>query len=399
MTAFFSSAWGKRIGGLLLFAAAAGLALLLAVHIVGGADYHHQDNDFFTFWLAGHLTAQGRSPYNPSAWAAGYRQFAIEVQPNPAFLYPLPLAVLLAPLGLLALRQAYIAWVAASLLLMLGSLLLLLAIQPHGRWRLLVPILVGLVFFRPTVLTLIQGQISALFLFMLVLSVLLWKQGRWFWGGFLLGFFVLKPNLGGPLLLLLVLWLVYRRKFSALPGMLGCALLMLGVGLLVNPGWVGAYLQVGSQKLAATFGASPTVWGLGALACHARETCTLACGGILGLLVLAACAWLVLGRGGESAWTAVGLAVTATLLITPYTWTYDQLLLLLPVTGLSLALVRNGRTALLGNFLFLLLDLLALVLLAPDTLLQVEILNALVPLVILALHFLPGLRLQSLAPG
>ena len=29
------------------------LAVLLAVRIVGAMDYRHNDNDFFTFWLAG----------------------------------------------------------------------------------------------------------------------------------------------------------------------------------------------------------------------------------------------------------------------------------------------------------------------------------------------------------
>ena len=73
------------------------LAAWLAVKIVGSMDYHHNDNDFFTFWLAGHLVTQGGSPYDTAQWLAGYQQFEIGFIPNPAFLYPLQLALLLAP--------------------------------------------------------------------------------------------------------------------------------------------------------------------------------------------------------------------------------------------------------------------------------------------------------------
>lgn len=42
---------------------AAVLCTLLAVRVVDSLNYHHDDNDFFTFWLAGHLVAGGGNPY------------------------------------------------------------------------------------------------------------------------------------------------------------------------------------------------------------------------------------------------------------------------------------------------------------------------------------------------
>jgi hypothetical protein len=34
------------------------ICTLIAFRIVNSMDYHHNDNDFFTFWLAGHLVTQ-----------------------------------------------------------------------------------------------------------------------------------------------------------------------------------------------------------------------------------------------------------------------------------------------------------------------------------------------------
>jgi hypothetical protein len=41
--------------------------------------------------------------------------------------------------------------------------------------------------------------------------------------------------------------------------------------------------------------------------------------------------------------TIIALAVTVTLLVTPYTWTYDQILLLIPILGSTLAMHQAGQ--------------------------------------------------------
>ena len=81
----------------------------------------------------------------------------------------------------------------------------------------------------------------------------------------------------------------------------------------------------------------------------------------------------------------LALAVCVTLLVTPYTWTYDQLLLVLPLTAVSLAMDRKGVRFPLTASVFLGIDVLAVILLVFDTWLQVEILNVLVPLAVFGL--------------
>ncbi len=111
-------------------------------------------------------------------------------------------------------------------------------------------------------------------------------------------------------------------------------------------------------------------------------------GGLAALFILIGFFWTVFRfRQALRPVSVLALAVTVTLLIAPYTWTYDQLLLILPITTLTLAMHQMGVRFPLTAVLFLGLDLLALVLLYFDTVLQVEILNAVIPAVILGQCF------------
>jgi len=379
----------KKYGLLILIPILVLLAALLAFRIVGSMDYHHNDNDFFTFWLAGHLVSQGGSPYDTTQWVNGYHLFDIGFIPNPAFLYPYPLALLLVPLGLLPFHGAYVLWVALIQLMILASLVVLLFLEEDPRARLFfIPLLAGTVLFRPTILTLTQGQVSGLFLLGLAWIAFLWQKGKWFWGGLLLGLLALKPNLGVLVIGLLLIWLLRQKRWKAIYGILVSGTFILIAGLVASPEWISQYWHIGNAKLSNTFGGSPTVWGLGALISHNQPTGTLLFGGLAALFILIGFLWTVFrSQAGLRPVSVLALVVTVTLLIAPYTWTYDQLLLILPITTLTLAMHQMGFRFPLTAVLFLGLDLLALVLLYFDTVLQVEILNAVIPAVILGQCF------------
>jgi len=361
------------------------ICTLIATWIVNSMDYHHKDNDFFTFWLAGHLVTQGESPYDTAQWVAGYQQFQMDIIPNPAFLYPLPLALFFAPIGLMPFHTAYVTWVLLLELLILASLAAILIIQTSSRAILFcIPLLVGIIFFRPTTLTLTQGQVSGLILFVIVGMAWLWQKGEWFWGGILLGLLVLKPNLGFIIIALLALWLFFQKHWTALLGTLLSGIFLFATGMLYNPHWVIEYWQVSSHKLAQTFGESPTVWGLSALFIHNSPAGMLTLGGLGALLVLL---WFFVAVfravPTRKPLTIIALAITVTLLVTPYTWTYDQLLLLIPITGITFAMDQAGYRFSITAVIFLIIDLFAFLLLIPNSILGIEILNAIIPLTIL----------------
>jgi hypothetical protein len=369
----------------LILPAAAFGCWLLAVRIVHSIDY--ANNDFFTFWLAGHMLPQNGNPYSPEQWVAGHAQFNVTWVPNLAFVYPLPLAVLFAPLGLLPLQQAFILWVALSMGMILASLFLIRPAEiTPGNLVLVLSILVGLVFFRPTILTLVSGQLSAWLLFILACIATLWAKEKWAWGSLLLPLLLLKPNLGAPIVLLLSAWLLFTRRYRPLLILGAGAILLAVVGMLKDPAWLLEYLGIGSTKLSHDFGFSPTVWGVANLACRFRSPCTLAAGGVLAVLLAAAVVWILAKQRSvlPPLW-AISLAVCATLVITPYTWPYDQLLLLLPISAIIFAVGRRRGGFLPAALFFLGIDLLSLLLLFPNTTMNVEILNAVVPLLVLCI--------------
>jgi hypothetical protein len=197
---------------------------------------------------------------------------------------------------------------------------------------------------------------------------------------------MLKPNLGAPMVVLLGLWLLFQKRYKAIlmMGIMGVGLL--AIGFLQNPQWVSAYWGIGSTKLAETFGGSPTVWGLGALISHNQITTTLLIGSLAGLVILFGFFWAVMrAQAVLRPVSVLALAVSVTLLVTPYTWTYDQLLLILPLSAVILAMDRMGVRFLLSASVFLAMDVLVVILLFFDVMLQVEILNAFIPMLVFGL--------------
>jgi hypothetical protein len=364
------------------------LAVLVAARIVGMMDYHHNDNDFFTFWLAGHLVTLGGNPYDSAQWIAGYHQFDIGYIPNhPIFLYPLTLALFMAPLGMLPFYNAYLAWVTVSQLMIIASLIILVSLENNPRAKFFfIPLLGGIVLFRPTLLTLIQGQVGGFFLLVLVCVAYLWQKGKWFSGGLLLGLLALKPNLGLVILPLLTIWLLFQKQWRAIFGTLTSGIFILIVGLLYNSRWVIQYWQVGNNKLTETIGRYPTIWELGALIGNNNPTARLIIGGVIALLILLGFCWTILRpRADRRPLSVLALTVTVALLVTPYSWTYDQLLLILPITMVILAMDQKRVRFPLTASIFLGIDILFVIVLFFDSILQGEILNVVITMLVLGL--------------
>ena len=83
--------------------------------------------------------------------------------------------------------------------------------------------------------------------------------------------------------------------------------------------------------------------------------------------------------------SVVNLAVPIMLLLTPSCWPYDQLLLIVPIIWVITNLKDNGYGFLPVSFVFLAIDILALILLGASAMLQTEIFNAIIPLVVFGL--------------
>ncbi|MBI5943418.1 MAG: DUF2029 domain-containing protein [Chloroflexi bacterium] len=394
--------FAKPTGRIWLVLAVPVLALLsyiAANKVVGAIDYQTDYSDFVPFWLAGNLTANGQNPYDATIWAAGYAKNGAGEMLDHSFLYPLPLAFFFVPFGLLSLRIAHVLWVALTLFFIFAVTSSLSLTRQSLKSKLLIPfILIGVIFFRPAVLSVTTGHISGLLLVVLTASLFLFEKNKTFWGGVLLAFTMLKPNLGMILIPCLLTWFIRRKDLHAVLGLASTGLFLPAAGLLYAPHWLSEYWQVGSGKLAQTFGFSPTIWGLSNLACNHQQFCALTAGAVVSIFLLSFVLWRLARFPNTNPLNAFSLSIALTLLITPYTWTYDQLLLLIPISAVIFFWGELKRGFLPAALLFPILNLLIVLLLFYNTPLQVEILNGLIPLVVL-IPLLHLTRSQTLPPS
>ncbi len=361
------------------------LFVVIAVSIVSSIEYHNKD--FFTYWLAGRLAVMGQDPYRSDVWIAGHHQFGSTWIPNATFVYPLPVSLLFAPFGLLPLFQAFILWVTLTEFMIAASVRVLLrAARNVQAPRYILPIVAGIVLFRPTALTLINGQMTGFLLLVLACVVLLWERARWWQGAALLPLLGLKPNLGVPIILLLLFYLLLQKRMAALLGAAVSAVTLLLLGLIQNPTWIIEFWRAGNTKLSQTFGFSPTIWGVSTLLCNYNLNCAIGYGAGIGLITLLGYAVFLTRKSRLPAPTmVVGLALSVALLLTPYTWPYDQLLLVIPIVAVTLGLAEAGHRFMPSALIFLAFDLMAMILLYVSARIQMEIWNAAIPLSVLGL--------------
>jgi len=361
------------------------LFFYIAIRIVDPVKY--PNNDFFTFWLGGHLSALGQNPYLTDIWIGGHHEFGASWIPNTTFIYPLPLALFFVPLGLIPLYQAYVVWVLLTQYMITLSVALLLSFYPARlKKSYILPITAGVILFRPTLLTLINGQLSGFLLFVIVCIIWLWERGRWREGAVLLPILALKPNLGVPLILLLSFYLILELRITSLITGVISGLCLLATGFVQNFQWISEFWMAGNTKLSQTFGYSPTIWGLSALICDHKLNCSIGYGSVVGLFILIGFVGLLVNKQrSASPALVVGLAITVMLLLTPYTWPYDQILLIIPIITVMMNLAsRRNRFALISS-IFLVLDIAAIGLLKISAEVELEIWNVMIPLAVLAL--------------
>jgi len=193
--------------------------------------------DFTAFYAAGKLVRRGQGPqlYNMESQARVQQEFAsgVKIRNGPLpFTHPPFEAALFAPLALLSYSSAYWLWNAASLLALVGFLLLL---RPHTRqlraWSEAVPFLAGLAFF-PVFVCLLQGQDSLLLLLLFGLAFVAMKGGHDFLAGICLGLALFRFQLVLPVVAVLFL----RRRWKLVAGFALTAVALAAVSAAVV-GW------------------------------------------------------------------------------------------------------------------------------------------------------------------
>ncbi len=301
--------------------------------------------DFFSFYAAFRLFLErgGGAVYDQALQKLYQDQVTSQWAPLKfillPYIHPPYLAPLLAPLGLLPYRQAYVAWGVANLLLGTAAVVVLLRASRtlHG-WA-AVPAAALAAGFLPLFVVLLQGQTDMLILLPLAGAYVAWARGRQGWAGVLTGLAMVKPNL----LLIVPVLFVARRAWRAVAGLAAVGAGLLVVALVASgPGAIAGYLALVGGWAAGNNAAWPitgqTVYSLRGLLEHLP-------GGRVPALVLLA---VLLGLCGLAlSWRPnvprldFALAVAAGIVLSPYQNLHDLSLFLIP--GLSLADLWRGR--------------------------------------------------------
>ena len=340
------------------------LVVVLAYEIARRQDFM-ANGDFFDHWLGGRLIWTSKNIYDPSVWLPEHEPLGNTINHNPVFPYPPIVAFVMAPFGLLPLSLASVSWVITSAgLIFLSTRLVLSLAGMHERLAYLLPATAGVYLFRPVMVTLRNGQLGAVFLICAVLAFWFLTQRRWIAGGVALSLLVMRPPLGLPIIGMIGIWLFLKKRWEAL-GSIAISLAALAlISWLRYPQWLGEWLKVGDTKLLKTFGYHPNIWGLSGLICKHDLTCTLAVGSFVMILIFLALVLLLARRTDESdGGTALALMIPAGLLVTPYVWAYDQILLVLPILAVMIQTYRIGSRYLLTATIPLLMSCFALALL------------------------------------
>jgi hypothetical protein len=330
--------------------------ILLTVVLLGGMFYlramqnftnqNYRNSNFFVFWLSGRLLTNGESPYNPDQWRAGHELYSSTSLREAIFLYPLPLAVFMIPLGLFTVDEAYFGWqILSQVLIAIVVFALLNKWQKKEHSRLFIPVMLFLLFFGPIYLTLQIGSIGPLTLFILFAVMVLLQKNHSFAAGSFLALTMLKPPQGLSILILIGIWLLARRDWKAILGIMLGGMILWVIGMSIDPNWVSKFLHSGEAAFDRRLGFQSNVWSFSYLLCNKEQNCSFALGGALSLLLLGSTAFFLWCNHAKlTVWQVFNIIIPVAFVTTVYLWGYDQILYIFPIVWIVGTLVERRKS-------------------------------------------------------
>ena len=199
-------------------------------------------------------------------------------------------------------------------------------------------VIVSVFVFRPTFFVIFSGQILAEILLFITLSSYVFSKEKWLYGGLIASLTTLKPSLGVPFLILLSIWLISKKRWKSITGIVAGGIILWGIGAIYNSHWVNEFLKTGSYILDKYIGMQTTVWGLSGLIIKASNW-RVATGFVGICIVLAITGYFVFNnKTKDNPFLQIATLIPTTLLIAPYSWNYDQFLLIIPIFYILLIL-------------------------------------------------------------
>jgi hypothetical protein len=299
----------------------------------------YEAGDFLGYWSAARLLAQRQNPYDPQALLRLERQQGWQGS-DPVYSWNPPwLHVLLLPLSVLPFRPAAALWFLVNpLLIGVSALLLSDTSGPRERHPLAaVPLLAAFLFSR-TLHTLLEGQINTLILLGCVCFLVLVSSRKEYLAGAALVLVTVKPHVTYLLLPGILMLLLLRKQARVVAGFLISMLFLASAASYLYPGWLQSYLHlftISASPLLSSQYATPTVRGL------LRVSLGLDIGPWLSGVCLIGFLTLVWARRHYiSLPVVVSLSLIIGLPTSPFGWSTDQVVLLIPII-LALSWIRE----------------------------------------------------------
>jgi hypothetical protein len=342
----------KIAGTILTVTLLSAIFYLRAIQNYQTQDY--RNTNFFFFWLAGRMVLNGENPYDQVQYLAGHDAFGATWKPNKIFPYPLPLSLLMVPLGLFSLGNAYIIWqIVSQILTAISVFILLRHWSERAQQSLFIPIMLFLLFFGPAFLTLQIGALGGFTLIIMLLALLFLERDKRLVAGMILSLTMLKPPQGLTILILFGIWFLARRDWKSIQGIVIGGLALLIVGMIQDPLWIIKFRTASQAVMDRTQGTHSNVWSFAYLACNGTSPCSTFLGAA-GALTLLGLGGLFLWRKQSqlSAWEAMNVIIPIGFVSTVYLWAYDQILYVIPIIWIVGTLVQRTKSYIYA-FLFL----------------------------------------------
>jgi hypothetical protein len=208
-------------------------------------------NDFLSRWMgAKSWLVDGLSPYDPEVSLRSQEViYGRPARPEDGediahFVYPLPAMIFFGPFGLLPYNEARTIWM--TILEICLPLLTWMGIS-IARWKpsrsLLVLLVAFSIIWYHGFRAVILGQFAIIEAVLIAGGLLSIQREQDGIAGILLALSIAKPQMSFLLLPFVILWAISRRRWILVLSTLGSIILLIGISVLLLPGWILDWIQ------------------------------------------------------------------------------------------------------------------------------------------------------------
>jgi hypothetical protein len=291
--------------------------------------------DFRPYWSSSYLLAHGLDFSNVGLMDTIERSLTGWNQPFSMMAWFAPTGmVALLPFTLLPFDKAAFIWLMMNIFILLGVIGLLWGNLKNKGW---IPLL-AVFAFPMTLLSLYVGQINILVLFGLAIYISLKKSKHHYLRGLGLALTTIKPHLVILTLPLIILDIIHKKQWKILIGFFGSLLVCSIILFAFYPSWPVSFWNLVSSGM-GTIRETPTISGFIAYSTGQTWGKWIWIPG----LIFAVLIWWAKKQNLNQI-IMINNSLVLGLLISPIGWSYDQIVLLVPILFLFIQIV-NGNLA------------------------------------------------------